>query len=566
MSGWSGNMHPLLGLGTGLQCNVTTLQGCAPSYAQLKANDSLWTCPSGLKHEGTCGFDHCVESAAGGGNPTCVGQLNASSPCCCPKDGCYTEPLYNTVVGVCRGTGCACGDATAPSCAPQGNAEQCGGSFKGVTCDGPIVRCCFGANVEELVEFYDLGTQAVVNYWAAYEYDATASEWVIQEESSFNTNASRPPCNLTAPHCGLDDPAEAWLAPQPGGSMFWSLGYYPAGVKGVGSRGGGSMFLLSTEQFWGGTWYMLNQLSLDRGPASAIPVEECAGGVNDNCWAAGNAGEMDFLETGWNLRNISDDPLFRRSFSTQYNQIGRCFNGGVNGGGFTSPNWLETSSPPLKGAAPEPIVYVAVVDSIGNWVYRLPADDAAAIWPGIGRKTAEARLPAHPVRTPESVNPCSGGYCAVFTSNCQASNVTDARAQGCGFNGDQGFCGNVWNDFADTKQPLFPNASCVKDVRGGAEMPWCVEMVNAGPTPGPGPGPSPGPPPGPGPAPTPGCPACTPTQCAGEGCGTSAPYLCVGGAAKGGCTGNPKGWPSSGACTGCCDAYRCQGVSRRAQH
>ena len=109
----------------------------------------------------------------------------------------------------------------------------------------------------------------------------------------------------------------------------------------------------------------------------------------------------------------------------------------------------------MKGAAPEPIVYVAVVDSIGNWVYRLPADDAAAIWPGIGRKTAEARLPAHPVRTPESVNPCSGGYCAVFTSNCQASNVTDARAQGCGFNGDQGFCGNVWNDFADTKQPLF---------------------------------------------------------------------------------------------------------------
>ena len=245
-------MHPWLGLGSGTNCNLTTLQGCAPSYAQLKANDSLWTCPSGLKREGTCGFGNCVESAAGGA--LCGGQLNASSPCCCPKGGCYTEPQYNTVIGVCRGTGCACGDSTAPSCAPQGNAEQCGGRYNGQLCNGSIVRCCFGANVEELVEFYDLGTQAMVNYWAAYDYDASTSEWVMQEESSFNTNASRPPCNLTAPHCGLEDPADSWLAPQPGGSMFWSLGYYPAGVHGVGSVGGATMFVLSTEQFWGATW------------------------------------------------------------------------------------------------------------------------------------------------------------------------------------------------------------------------------------------------------------------------------------------------------------------------
>ena len=95
-------MHPWLGLGSGTNCNLTTLQGCAPSYAQLKANDSLWTCPSGLKREGTCGFGNCVESAAGGA--LCGGQLNASSPCCCPKGGCYTEPQYNTVIGVCRVT------------------------------------------------------------------------------------------------------------------------------------------------------------------------------------------------------------------------------------------------------------------------------------------------------------------------------------------------------------------------------------------------------------------------------------------------------------------------------
>ena len=161
---------------------------------------------------------------------------------------------------------------------------------------------------------------------------------MIQEESSFNTNASRPPFNMTAPLGGLSE-AEAWLAPQPGGSAFWSAGYYPAGAKGVGGDGG-ALFVLSTEHFWGGTWYMLNQLTIDRGPASAYPEERCAV-TNDNCWASGNAGEMDFLETGWNLRDISDDPAFRRSFSTQFNQIGRCFNGGINGGGFTSNNYVR---------------------------------------------------------------------------------------------------------------------------------------------------------------------------------------------------------------------------------
>jgi hypothetical protein len=93
-----------------------------------------------------------------------------------------------------------------------------------------------------------------------------------------------------------------------------------AGVKGVGPPG--AMFVMSTEQWWGGTWYMLNQLTLDRGPASSMPASKC-NVSNSNCWAAGNAGEMDFLETGWDLPNISADPNFQRSFSTQYNQIGR---------------------------------------------------------------------------------------------------------------------------------------------------------------------------------------------------------------------------------------------------
>lgn len=147
------------------------------------------------------------------------------------------------------------------------------------------------------------------------------------------------------------------------------------------------------------------------------------------------------------------------------------------GGGFRSKNFLLTSPPPFSGEKPEPIVFVAVVDSVGTWVYRLPADRADKIWPGIGRKTIEAKLQAAPAETAPQVNPCTTDYCLVFTSNCQATNVSAARSQQCGFNGDQGWCGNVFSEMVATGQPLVPNASCVRDVRGGQVMPWCAEMV-----------------------------------------------------------------------------------------
>ena len=145
-SPWTGNMHPSLGLGANPKCNWTTLANCAPTYDQLSKANALWPCPSGAAEEGTCGFDSCVEGV--GPNPLCGGLLNETSPCCCPKAGCYTSPRFNTVIGICRGYGCACGDSTAPSCAPQGKPGQCGGSVEGQTCDGKVVRCCFGADVD----------------------------------------------------------------------------------------------------------------------------------------------------------------------------------------------------------------------------------------------------------------------------------------------------------------------------------------------------------------------------------------------------------------------------------
>lgn len=228
---------------------------------------------------------------------------------------------------------------------------------------------------------------------------------------------------------------------------------------------------------------MLNQIELDRGPARGYPATNCSV-TNDNCWAAGNAGEMDFLEPAWNNGGAGDVSVtseYRASYSTQNNQMGRQFNGGVNTGGFGTEQYLYTAAKDAAAGtdAAEPIVYVAVVDSVGNWVYRLPADHAQQIWPGIGRTSIADTLPAKPAQRPEAVNPCKEGYCLVFTSNCQAKSVGDARAQNCPFNGDQGWCGNWFDGFADTGQPLVPADDCKRDVRGGVEMPWCVEMVGS---------------------------------------------------------------------------------------
>lgn len=120
-------------------------------------------------------------------------------------------------------------------------------------------------------------------------------------------------------------------------------------------------------------------------------------------------------------------------------QAGRCFNGGVNGGGFDSQNWILTEvqpqatrerapvhivlecitcvqDSPLSGAEAEAIVYVAVVDAVGVWVYRIPAEgisswcyssvfvthacpDIETIWPGLSRRVASAEVQVrfHPV-------------------------------------------------------------------------------------------------------------------------------------------------------------------------
>lgn len=210
---WTGDMHPQVGFPDG--CNLTIGGDCAPSYETLSSSGDLWKCPAG---NDKAAWPTCEEGSAGG-NPLCQ-DLSPSNPCCCPLEGCYADGLFNTVIGVCKGDDCACGSTrtTAPSCAPQGNAGNCDAS-----CSGDEVACCFGKDVSHLVPYWTTGSEVVLNYLASYQFDNTSKRWVIQEESSFNTDGSRPPHDLMKQYGGIGKD-KAWLAPQPGGSAFWGLG------------------------------------------------------------------------------------------------------------------------------------------------------------------------------------------------------------------------------------------------------------------------------------------------------------------------------------------------------
>ena len=492
--------HPKMGFPP--HCSLETVNGCAPTYTQLEEAGLLWKCPGGKKPlvPGTNGWPTCVAGAWQKGSYDCAASdLNGSLSCCCPADGCYASPRFNTVIGVCKGDGCSCGGlvsntTTAPSCAPQGFPDACGKTpwnspdpeKRSLNCTGERVACCHTSDVHRLVPYYAQGSKAVLNYWAAYEFDDAAQVWRAQTDASFNIDGSKPPFDLMKPYGGMA-PEDAWLAPQPGGSAGWSLGYYPAGAAGVGVAGSGrgrgaALFVLSTEEWFGSTWYMLNQMELDRGPKTKMPPQQCAesglpAGTSNNCWAAGNAGEMDFLEPGTSMGAANDEAVtsgYRASYSTQNNRMGRLFPGGVNTGGWRSRNFLLTE----PSSTPEPVVYIAVVDSVGNWVYRIPAAEAEEIWPGVSRKTVAKTLQRAPNTRPLSVNPCLGEYCLVFTSNCQATDRVAAVQQGCVWRPADGWCGNWFAEMADTGQPLVPGPDCTLDERGGKQMPWCIEMVN----------------------------------------------------------------------------------------
>jgi hypothetical protein len=398
-------------------------------------------------------FGACTppSTTAGANLGLCEQMYDDEQGCCCPfsgQGGCSTQPRFNWIVGVCQGA-------------------TCNGTYR---------------EAEALKPYKNLGSQLVINYVAAYNFDQAGSTWKIAADASFNTDGSRGAYDAIRAHGGLG-PEKAWLTPVPGGSVQWGSGLSPVGAEGLGPLAttkstpglegapAGVMFVLSTQRSYDFAFYMLNQGNIDRGAGS--PLCENL----NNCWGYGNGGEIDFLESPFSAdKGIVDG--YRRMYLNNINQVGRSFvaqaqaedaNGHANGG--WGPDW-ETSAMML-GTDPlattdTPLVYVAVVDRIGVWVYRFPGADVSKYWPGLTATTADAALAAAPAQPPEDFQPCTdlGKSCAMFIPNCQANawggpkekgknltaDPTGARNQGCAINGEQGFCQNWFQLLADTGQ------------------------------------------------------------------------------------------------------------------
>ncbi|KAL5469042.1 hypothetical protein EMCRGX_G030232 [Ephydatia muelleri] len=353
-------------------------------------------------YDKTSGGKYYAQCTKGTGpNPLCA----SDNKCCCPKDGCWTPPFFNWIIAACKGSGC--------------------GGY---------------VNNEATQEFKDMGTNLLVNYVATYQWNSSTKEWNLLPDSSFNTDGSRPPMDVVKPNGGLNNAEEAWLKPQPGGAAAWTWGYYPAGAKGAG------------------------------GPA--IPYNSanhtCQYG-NDNCWASGNArGEIDFLESVWTTNSGATDD-YRRLYATQWNQIGRSFVGDMGSTCNADGGWFEsvTSNNYFLGTKPNetnPVIFAAVVDSVGTFIYRLLAAEENHIWPGLTRKTAACTLVSRPTtRPPNPGPPCSDSYpyCALFLPNCQSKvwggvGPPGAMNEGCKVNAQQGWCQNWWVLMDNTRQWLWP--------------------------------------------------------------------------------------------------------------
>lgn len=434
-------------------------QSCpvTPTYQAIQQQGKLWPCPAYTQSNGSKYYNSsCVT-----GNQQSLCNLNVGSPqigCCCPLEGCWTPPNFNWILATCKGSGC--------------------GSYDGA----PSTQ-----------KFKNMGSDLLVNYVASYQWDSATKMWEMAKDSSFNTDGANPAFDGAKGNGGLKG---AWMQPQPGGAAAWTWGYYPAGVPGVGPPG--MMFVLSVERVWNMAWYMLNQVTLDRGPAVGYPSSRCANNNNNNCWAAGNSGEIDFLESVWTVNAGTNDD-YRRLYATQWNQIGRSFIGDMGSTGHADGGWFNdqaTTNSYFLGSTPQtnktvPYIFVAVVDQVGTFIYRMPATQSDSLWPGLSRKTAACTLSARPTQRPPNPGPpCddSHPYCAIFLPNCQAdewggqsAGHQGAANQGCKVNGQQGWCQNWWRLLDNTGQWLWPENGRKSRVQYQApapavEMPWNVEM------------------------------------------------------------------------------------------
>ena len=385
--------------------------------------------------------------------------------CCRPMKYASVAPRWNWIIGTCLGKNCLAGNR------PQDNSAK------------------------------DIGTRTVVNYVGSYQYDSDSKVWHVHSPSSFNMDGAEGSQDLMA----VEGPS--WMpGPLPGGAANWGAGYYPAGREGVGPPA--FAFIFSVERVFNIAWYMLNQATLDRGPAYTaldLPQDQWKECLNvdpskvnaadlraaSNTWFSARSGEYDILESpmlGGNPQSPFQNDEYMLLYSNSSVNAGS--NGmfmqwsggddGRQGGNWYNPKFFRADYP--NGTA-SPRVFFCIMDKNGVTAFQIPTYEGAPVyWPGISRTSACATLPG---TFDQTFTPCTGAcddpekFCAVFMPACNTDDPTALAAYHClaanGTARDSGFCGSFHNSLADTgnvwgKTPGLPLP---------AKVNWTGEMQTA---------------------------------------------------------------------------------------
>lgn len=437
-------------------------------------------------------------------------------------------------------------------------------------------------------------SRAEIYYIKAYQWNTNDQQWVLDPKSS-----------VEAPHPGGIVNFSEWnmTITDNGYKQDWDLKYGPT-TAGQGTDGLGPpamMFVVSAKAFAWSSFYLLNQITLNRGPGAEH--------YTDNCWGS-SSGELDLIEPPfWAGIDLPHDHLyltvtanagrcfpvqkmvskrFQRECSDAYCcQMCACPPGMVCFGnaayaGYThmgcmfpnetiptgSQRFTVDGSPTACGEyfggvaggadstaffAGEPedpnqaeVIFAAVVDGDGVTVMRWPAANesaAGAIWPGIGKYTADRQLQQRPSVRVDPRPPCKHFEepCAIYEPSCDddcvllsASGVFGLDQMSGAYAAEAARDGlNWWNLFISTNQ--------TPDLRSN-QLPMYVDVPTH-------------------PVPLPySCNvSCGATRCHEDNrCPVTSPFMCTGGDGNNGCSNVSSFWPLSPHCNSCCDVILCE--------
>ena len=426
-------------------------------------------------------------------------------------------------------------------------------------------------------------------YMAAYQWNGSA--WNLDHQSSVLPTKPKSLVDFSRFYVGG------------GSNQDWDIKFAPttnnSGTMGLGPPA--MLFVLSAKKFAWSSLFVLNQITLNRGPGGEF--------YEDNCWSS-SSGEFDLIEPAfWDGVTIPLDRLyttitadagrclpvskavprrFRPECNTNYccemcscpeddvcfgdkadigyqpmgcvpqvnksqipenafvfkmngndTKCGSYF-GGVSGGAESTAYFTQAD-----GDGNGEVIYASVVDRQGVYVYRWPADDetrAASVWAGIGKyRPAESLTQAKP-DTIEMHPPCTSWNtpCGIYEPSCHGDCPLIEGAGIYGLNQQTGAYAAECSRDGLNWWELFADT---KQALGAKTvvLPRHTVVPHFDP-----------------PLPyycnvTCGDKLCrAPNRCPG-----SNPYMCTAGDGIGGCNNESRFWPLSPHCASCCDVRMC---------